>query len=120
MKMKVTIVSTFLDSQNVTQNYMPSVEKLILATKRLGEPVTLAEQIIRDADTQHLGAEDYFKWCTLLKEEFELKNRQEFSDKEWNHMNIVFFNSHHYFTDYAQRMWGRQKLENLNQLKGGK
>jgi predicted metal-dependent HD superfamily phosphohydrolase len=114
----VTIVSTFLDSQNVTQNYMPSVEKLILATKRLGEPVTLAEQIIRDADTQHLGAEDYFKWCTLLKEEFELKNRQEFSDKEWNHMNIVFFNSHHYFTDYAQRMWGRQKLENLNQLKG--
>ena len=74
----VTIVSTFLDSQNVTENYMPSVENLILATKRLREPVMLAEQI------------------------------------------ICFFNSHRYFTDYAQIMWGGQKLKNLNQLKAGK
>jgi uncharacterized protein len=116
----VTIVSTFLDSQNVTENYMPSVENLILATKRLREPVMLAEQIICDADTQHLGADDYLKWSALLKEEFELKNCQELSDKEWSYKNICFFNSHRYFTDYAQRMWGGQKLKNLNLLKAGK
>ncbi|MBX2914737.1 MAG: HD domain-containing protein [Cyclobacteriaceae bacterium] len=116
----VTIVSTFLDSRNLTENYLPSVKKLILATKRLGEPVTLAEQIICDADAQHLGAEDYFNWCALLKEELELKNCQELSDKEWSQMNICFFDSHRYFTDYAQKMWGGQKLKNLNLLKAGK
>jgi predicted metal-dependent HD superfamily phosphohydrolase len=114
----VTVVSTFLDSHNLTEKYMTSVKNLILATKRSDEPVTLAEQIICDADTQHLGAEDYFKWSMLLKEEFQLKNSQELSAKEWNHMNICFFNSHRYFTEYAQRMWGEQKLKNLDQLKG--
>jgi hypothetical protein len=116
----VTIVSTFLDSRNVAENYMPSVKKLILATKRLEKPLTLAEEIICDANTRHLGTEDYFNWSALLKEEFELKNRKELSDKEWNHMNICFFNSHRYFTDYAQKMWGGQKLKNLNLLKAGK
>lgn len=116
----VTIVSTFLDSRNVTENYLPSVEKLILATKRLGEPVTLAEQIICDADTQHLGAKNYLDWSALLKEEFELRNCREISDNEWNYMNICFFNSHRYFTEYAQKTWGGQKLKNLNLLKGGK
>lgn len=114
----VTVVSTFLDLHNVAENYLPSVKELILATKRLADPVTLAEQIICDANTQHLGSEDYFKWSTLLKEEFQLKNNRELSDKEWNDMNICFFNSHRYFTDYAQRKWGEQKLRNLNQLKG--
>ncbi len=114
----VTVASTFLESHNVTDDYTFSVNNLILATKRLAEPSTLAEQIICDADTQHLGAEDYFKWSALLKEEFELKNCQELSDKEWKHMNICFFNSHRYFTEYAQRWWGEQKLENLKQLKG--
>lgn len=114
----VTIVSTFLDSHNVTENYLFSVKNLILTTKRLEEPVTLTEQIICDADTQHLGAEDYFKWSTLLKEEFQLKNSQELSDEEWRNLNIGFFSSHRYFTDHAQRMWGAQKLKNLNQLKG--
>ncbi len=113
----VTIVSAFLGSRNVPEDYMPSVRNLILATKRSVQPATLLEQIIYDANMQHLGSEEYFKWSALLKEEFELKNCKELTDKDWRQMNIRFFNSHHYFTDYAQKMWEGQKLKNLDQIK---
>jgi len=42
-------------------------------------------------------AEDYFKWSMLLKEEFRLRDSQELSDKEWNHMNIWFFKDQIHF-----------------------
>ncbi|MBX2900300.1 MAG: hypothetical protein KF775_11650 [Cyclobacteriaceae bacterium] len=105
------------DLHHVNESYLPYVKDLIYATKRLTEPITPPEQIICDADTQHLGSEDYFTWSMLLKDEFQLKNKLSLSAEEWNNMNIDFFNSHRYFTDYARRMWDDQKSKNLVQLK---
>ena len=96
---------------------MLSVKNLIFTTKRLEKPVTLAEQILCECRYSASWAEDYLKWSMVIKEAFQFKNRQELSDKEWNHMNIWFFNSHRFLTNYAQRMWGEQKLRNLNHLK---
>lgn len=113
----VKIAFIFLNDFEVTTDYRSKVESLILVTKPSSKPTTLVEEILCDADLHHLGSEDYFKWCTLLKQEIEIRFGRQLSDKEWELENISFFNSHHYFTDYAKTHWGTQKLKNLVQLK---
>jgi predicted metal-dependent HD superfamily phosphohydrolase len=75
------------------------VKKLIEATRMPQQPVTLAEQVLCDADLQHLGDEDIMECGEQIRKEFETFKGLKFeTDEEWIRHNLNFFNTHKYFT----------------------
>ena len=89
---------------------------MIMATKIPQTPHTLLEQIICDADLDYLGRNDFEPISRNLYKEFiAFKIIPE--DIIWDHIQIKFFESHHYFTGTSIRKRNEKKLKHLNILK---
>jgi uncharacterized protein len=89
---------------------------MIMATKIPQTPNTLLEQIICDADLDYLGRSDFEPISRNLYKEFIVfKIIPE--DIIWDHIQIKFFESHHYFTATSISKRNEQKLKHLNTLK---
>jgi len=108
----VRIAFDFLKGKSVAPEYFSRIQKIILSTKVTAKPSSLAEEIIRDADMQHLGSPHYEMWSRRLKRELEHLHGMKKSDTEWTKQNIAFFRSHHYHTRIARTLWERQKQKN--------
>lgn len=89
---------------------------MIMATKIPQSPKTLLEQIICDADLDYLGRNDFEPISRNLYKEFIVfKIIPE--DIIWDHIQIKFFESHHYFTGTSISKRNEKKLKHLNILK---
>jgi len=89
---------------------------MIMATKIPQTPNTLLEQIICDADLDYLGRNDFEPISRNLYKEFIFfKIIPE--DIIWDHIQIKFFESHHYFTGTSITKRNEMKLKHLNILK---
>ena len=89
---------------------------MIMATKIPQSPKTLLEQIICDADLDYLGRDDFEPISQTLHKEFLIfKIIPE--DIIWDHIQIKFFESHHYFTKSSISKRNEKKLKHLNILK---
>ena len=89
---------------------------MIMATKIPQSPKTLLEQIICDADLDYLGRNDFEPISRNLYKEFIVfKIIPE--DIIWDHIQIKFFESHHYFTVTSVSKRNKKKLKHLNILK---
>ena len=89
---------------------------MIMATKIPQSPKTLLEQIICDADLDYLGRNDFEPISQTLHKEFIIfKIIPE--DIIWDHVQIKFFESHHYFTGTSISKRNEKKLKHLNILK---
>ncbi|HEY5968883.1 MAG TPA: HD domain-containing protein [Chitinophagaceae bacterium] len=89
---------------------------MIMATKIPQTPNTLLEQIICDADLDYLGRNDFEPISRNLYKEFIVfKIIPE--DIIWDHIQIKFFESHHYFTVTSVNKRNKKKLKHLNILK---
>ena len=89
---------------------------MIMATKIPQTPNTLLEQIICDADLDYLGRNDFEPISRNLYKEFIFfKIIPE--DIIWDHIQIKFFESHHYFTGTSISKRNEKKLKHLNILK---
>ena len=89
---------------------------MIMATKIPQTPNTLLEQIICDADLDYLGRNDFEPISRNLYKEFIVfKIIPE--DIIWDHIQIKFFESHHYFTGTSISKRNGEKLKHLNILK---
>jgi len=89
---------------------------MIMATKIPQSPNTLLEQIICDADLDYLGRNDFEPISQTLHKEFIIfKIIPE--NIIWDHVQIKFFESHHYFTGTSISKRNEKKLKHLNILK---
>jgi uncharacterized protein len=89
---------------------------MIMATKIPQTPNTLLEQIICDADLDYLGRDDFEPISRNLYKEFIVfKIIPE--DIIWDHIQIKFFESHHYFTGTSMSKRNEKKLKHLKILK---
>jgi len=107
----------FLSTHGIDKYILSMVSQLILATKLPARPDSLPQQILCDCDLHHLGFHNYPTWSSRLKTEVERQKGIHFSDESWTSENIQFFESHHFFTDFARARWGIQKEKNLSQLR---
>ena len=89
---------------------------MIMATKIPQTPNTLLEQIICDADLDYLGRNDFEPISRNLYKEF-LTFKIIPEDIIWDHIQIKFFESHHYFTGSSISKRNGEKLKHLNILK---
>jgi hypothetical protein len=89
---------------------------MIMATKIPQTPNTLLEQIICDADLDYLGRNDFEPISRNLYKEF-LTFKIIPEDMIWDHIQIKFFESHHYFTGTSISKRNGEKLKHLKILK---
>jgi len=89
---------------------------MIMATKIPQTPHTLLEQIICDADLDYLGRDDFEPISRNLYKEF-LTYKIIPEDIVWDHIQIKFFESHHYFTGTSVSKRNGEKLKRLKILK---
>lgn len=94
-----------------TEEHIAIVKELIYVTKIPHNPKNHLEEIMCDADLDYLGRDDFHaisdRLMRELKEHGKIKNQ-----KQWDLIQVSFFNSHEYYTDTSKRL--RQKKKDLN------
>ena len=89
---------------------------MIMATKIPQTPHNLFEQIICDADLDYLGRNDFEPISKSLYQEFmTFKIIPE--NIIWDHIQIRFFEMHHYFTNTSVEKRNKKKMFHLDILK---
>ena len=89
---------------------------MIMATKIPQTPHNYLEEIIADADLDYLGRDDFFAISNTLFH--ELKESCVVKDeKQWDVIQVDFFENHHYFTKEAKNWRQEKKEENLEIIK---
>jgi len=101
---------------NLTPGQIDIICGLIMATKIPQTPLTKMEEIICDADLDYLGRDDFFNISNNLF--LELKARKFIATKrDWDLMQIKFFNQHKYFTVTNKELREQQKQKHLETIK---
>lgn len=110
------IVREVLPKNGYTHEQIEKICRLIECTDLEVEPITLLEKIIRDADLDYLGREDYV--CIskeLYKELLEMKYIKK-NEYEWCLGQIQFLQNHTYYTDYAREQRNPIKVQHIQML----
>lgn len=88
---------------------------MIMATHLPQEPMTLAEQVIADADLDYLGRDDFYKVGNTLFEEFKIYMGIT-SEEEWNQLQLKFLRSHEYHTQYSKTIRSPEKAKRMREI----
>ncbi|MBK5269610.1 MAG: HD domain-containing protein, partial [Bacteroidia bacterium] len=111
------IATDFLKSHNADPILVHRVTSAIAATRLPQTPNNHLEQILCDADLFHLGTDEFKEKSRLLRQEFKTFSKIEISKKQWRKQNIIFLESHKYFTTYGREKLQPEKERHLLDLK---
>lgn len=111
------VAERFLKGENVEPAEIASVRKIINATSLDYIPQNLLEEIIKDADTSHVGSSDFFEISETLRQECKQAQNLKLNRKEWASGNLVFLAKHHFYTNFAKNNWEKIKQENIEKTK---
>ena len=106
----------FLNDSNYPKENTEKVISAILATKLPQEPKAQLEEVLCDADMQHLGKKTFFDKSELFRVETEKRTGQKLSDLEWLKYTLDFFTKQRFFTKYAKKQYEEGRNANLIKL----
>jgi predicted metal-dependent HD superfamily phosphohydrolase len=109
----VQIASDFLKSENISDDTVKNVSKIILATRKGYIPKSTLEGLMRDADCAHVSSKKYEDYSSLLRKEWELTLGRKISKSQWLQENITFLTNHTFYSDLAYSKWEKRKGKNL-------
>lgn len=115
-KISVQLATDFLTQHGATPEFILKVTGCINATHIPHHPNNRIEEIICDADLYHLGTDAFKEKSRLLRDEMKEFNNEDISKKDWRQNNIAFLETHHYYTDYAQKQLQPVKETHLAEL----
>lgn len=111
------IARNFLIWHSYPEEKLSQIESIILATKHdYLEPQNLSEQIIKDADMDNLGRDDFLEKMSHIKTERELAENQKISEQEWILRCINMLETFSFFTKTQQQERNPTKEKNLTIL----
>lgn len=111
-----TVAEAFLRAESYPEQDILTVQNLIKATVLYYEPKNLLEKIIRDADSSHVGSDDFTIITEMLRNELKNANSINHSKLEWAKINLDFLSKHKFYTSFAQNNWESKKKENIVKL----
>lgn len=112
----VQIMKDFMAVNNNDSGLTADITQCILATKMPRNPTNILQQIICDADTYHLGTNDFKITNKLMRQEYSLRCG-EFDKNEFNRKTIEMLEKHEYYTDYCKDLLSKPKQKNMKKLK---
>jgi len=92
------------------------VQKMILATDLEVEPKTHVEKILRDADLDNLGREDFFELDQNLREGRRIRGIDVGDDVKWYTSTLEFLRKHQYYTNSQKLLRDKGKQNNIKRL----
>ncbi|WP_300672078.1 Pycsar system effector family protein [Soonwooa sp.] len=108
----------FLKQEQVSDEEIEAVKQLIHATSVTYQPQNLLEKIIKDADSSHIGSDDFFKITEKLRQECKGVYQKKISKLDWANTNLLFLTKQHqFYTDYAKNNWEEQKTKNIEKTR---
>ena len=75
------------------------IQKMILATDLAREPQTHVEEILCDADLDHLGRDDFFELDGKLREGRRIRGLDVSDDEKWYQGTLAIMEKHQYYTE---------------------
>lgn len=105
-----------LPNEGYSQEQIDRICRLIECTILTEEPQNLLERIIRDADLDYLGRDDYFPISQELYKELLEMNLIKENDFEWCQGQITFLQEHTYYTDYSRKVRNPVKVKHIQCL----
>ena len=99
-----------------SDDHIESVSSLILITKVEEKPSNLLESIIRDADLEYIGSDDFQKISEYLKKEW-LECGVVDNENQFYKIQYEFLLSHNFYTAYMQEKGRDQKIKNIKYAK---
>ena len=112
----VKLVREALPRFGYTHNQIETIAGIIIATARQAPPRTLPEKVMCDADLDYLGRADFYVLAGLLKKELAAFG-MEYSEQQWNELQVLFLEKHTYYTDAAKKKNDIAKQEHLDAIK---
>ena len=112
----VVLAREILVDFDYNQEEIDEICKVIDATDLRKEPLSLLQKIIRDADLDYFGRDDFFPTSFKLYREWN-ENGRKVSLKEWYYQQLKFVEKHIYFTKAAMTLRQKRKLFNLSQIR---
>jgi HD superfamily phosphodiesterase len=110
------IAKETLSDFDYSKQEIADVCSVIDATDLRKEPLSLLQKIIRDADLDYFGRDDFFPTSFKLYREWN-ENGRKVSLKEWYFQQLKFVEKHIYFTKAAMTIRQKRKLFNLSQIR---
>ncbi len=110
------IAEKFLISNRINSEIIDTIKRCILDTKITEKPHSKLSEILRDADIIHIASSDYFKRIEKMRKERNNLSDKKISKSEFYKESVHFFRQHHFFTDFAEKEFGKGKEKNLKAL----
>lgn len=110
------IARTFLEEQGVGEKRIEKVLQCIAATEMPQRPQGPLAEIMCDADLYHLASDAYAEKTELLRQEVSLLTGEKISKRKWLYGNKLFYEKHHYFTEYGRTVLEPRKQANLEKI----
>ncbi len=110
------LAGNFLTEEGLEPERIAAIQSLIRVTHREAMPSNVHEEIIKDADTSHIGTKMYLSKLGLLKREWEWRGDQSFTEKEWLKLNLEFLHKHKFYSTIAQSKYNTRKRKNILKL----
>ncbi|MEM9919953.1 MAG: Pycsar system effector family protein [Bacteroidota bacterium] len=111
------IAREHLQEINLPTEQIDQVCSLIEATIVQRQPENLLQQIIKDADLNNIGKEDFQVNSENLRHEWKVFLKEEYKEREWLRSTLNFLKEHQFYTSAAQELLGEQKKANMKSLK---
>ena len=110
------IARTFLEEQGVGERRIEKVLQCIAATEMPQRPQGPLAEVMCDADLYHLASDTYAEKTELLRQEVSLLTGEKISKRKWLYGNKLFYEKHHYFTEYGRTVLEPRKQANLQKI----
>lgn len=98
-----------------SQTQIEIVQRCIMVTVLGCIPGDKLEAIMKDADFDYLGRDDYWDISIMLRKEWESVGIKK-TDEEWFALQVSFLSNHEYHTDAAKRLRGPVKQAHVEIL----
>lgn len=109
------IMSKFLLNKVNNVNMVSYIKECIMATKLPRNPQNLLQEIICDADTYHLGTDEFKEMNDLVKQEQQLKYGY-IDSVRFNKDTVKMMEQHRFYTNYCKDHLYEKKEQNLKEL----
>ena len=110
------LMREFMDDNVKDEETLQEMETCILATKSASQPATMLQEIVKDADTYHLGTKEFKEVNKLVMAELKL-TYPAFDRAVANQKALELLTSHQFYTSYTKKLLTDYKMKNVNKLK---
>ncbi len=92
------------------------IQKMILATDLAREPQTHIEEILCDADLDHLGRDDFFELDGKLREGRGIRGLDVSDDAKWYRGTLNILTMHQFYTETQKKLREKGKKKNTESV----